>query len=52
MIFFAITFTNVTVPQWWGNVGVFETLDAGYVAVRKMVNGEEGEYFGPRVGGW
>ena len=26
VIFFAITLPNVTIPQWWGNVGVFETL--------------------------
>jgi OPT family oligopeptide transporter len=25
VIFFAILFPNVTVPQWWGNVSVFET---------------------------
>jgi len=26
VIFFAITFPNVAIPNWWGNVGVFETL--------------------------
>ena len=25
IIFFAITFPDVNIPQWWGNVGVFET---------------------------
>lgn len=25
VIFFAITFPNVTIPQWWGNVAVFNT---------------------------
>jgi OPT family oligopeptide transporter len=45
VIFFAITLPGVTVPQWWGNVGVFETVDASYVAVRKWV--ADGETFGP-----
>lgn len=26
IIFFAITLPDVTIPQWWGNVGAFETL--------------------------
>ena len=26
VIFFAITLPNVTIPQWWGNVDVFNTL--------------------------
>ncbi|CZR64334.1 related to small oligopeptide transporter, OPT family [Phialocephala subalpina] len=52
IIFFAITLPNVTIPQWWGNVGVYNTLDASYDAVRKMVNATAGEYFGPRAGGW
>lgn len=26
VIFFAITLPNVTIPQWWGNVGVFNTM--------------------------
>jgi hypothetical protein len=25
IIFFAITLPNVTIPQWWGNVDVYET---------------------------
>jgi hypothetical protein len=25
IIFFAITLPNVTIPQWWGNVAVYET---------------------------
>jgi hypothetical protein len=25
VIFFAITLPNVTIPQWWGNVAVYET---------------------------
>jgi OPT family oligopeptide transporter len=25
VVFFAITLPNVTIPQWWGNVAVFET---------------------------
>lgn len=26
IVFFAITLPNVTIPQWWGNVGIYETL--------------------------
>lgn len=26
IVFFAITLPNVTIPQWWGNVAVYETL--------------------------
>ncbi|KAI1342960.1 OPT family small oligopeptide transporter [Xylariaceae sp. FL0016] len=45
VIFFAITFPDVTIPQWWGNVGVFETADALYTATLKTV--ADGEIFGP-----
>jgi OPT family oligopeptide transporter len=45
IIFFAITLPNVTIPQWWGNVKVFETLDATYEAVLKTV--PPGGTFGP-----
>ncbi|TVY81115.1 Sexual differentiation process protein isp4 [Lachnellula suecica] len=45
IIFFAITLPNVTIPQWWGNVAVYETTDATYSAVRKVV--ADGETFGP-----
>ncbi|KAK5050578.1 hypothetical protein LTR84_003860 [Exophiala bonariae] len=45
VVFFAITLPNVTVPQWWGNVQVFETLDYLGMARRKTV--AEGETFGP-----
>lgn len=52
VIFFAFTLPNVTAPQWWGNVAVFETLDASYDAVRKTVTGVGEDYFGPRMGNW
>jgi hypothetical protein len=45
VIFFAITLPGVNVPSWWGNVGVFETVDAMYIVVRKTV--ADGETFGP-----
>lgn len=45
VVFLAITFPGVTVPQWWGNVAVFETLDATSAATLKTV--AEGETFGP-----
>lgn len=47
VIFFAITLPEVTVPQWWGNVAVFETMDAMGTATRKTVAG--GETFGPKI---
>ena len=30
IIFFAITLPDVTIPQWWGNVDVFNTLVSTY----------------------
>ncbi|ETS74101.1 hypothetical protein PFICI_13967 [Pestalotiopsis fici W106-1] len=45
VIFFAITLPGVDIPQWWGNVDVFNTLDAGYNAWLKTV--PDGETFGP-----
>lgn len=47
IIFFALTLPEVDVPQWWGNVKVFETLDATGAAIRKTV--AEGQTFGPKV---
>ena len=45
VIFLAITLPNATVPQWWGNVQVFETMDSMGTAIRKTV--ADGETFGP-----
>ncbi|KAJ6084307.1 hypothetical protein N7486_011107 [Penicillium sp. IBT 16267x] len=45
VIFFAITFPGVAVPNWWGNTAPFETMDALYTAIRKTVSG--GDTFGP-----
>jgi OPT family small oligopeptide transporter len=45
VIFFAITLPGVSAPQWWGNVGVFNTLDYNMTAYRKTV--APGETFGP-----
>ncbi|KAJ5895399.1 hypothetical protein N7495_007090 [Penicillium taxi] len=47
IIFFAITLPGVSVPSWWGNVAVFETMDSLYTAVRKTVTA--GETFGPKT---
>jgi hypothetical protein len=46
VIFFALTLPGVSAPAWWGNVGVFNTLDYNMTAYRKTV--AEGETFGPR----
>ncbi|KAI2633112.1 OPT family small oligopeptide transporter [Hypomontagnella submonticulosa] len=45
IVFFAITLPGVTIPQWWGNVDVFNTADASYTAWLKTV--PDGETFGP-----
>ncbi|KAF2162461.1 hypothetical protein M409DRAFT_69069 [Zasmidium cellare ATCC 36951] len=45
VVFLAITLPNATVPQWWGNVGVFDTKDYLGTALRKTVVG--GQKFGP-----
>lgn len=45
VVFLAITLPNATVPQWWGNVVVFNTKDALGTALRKTVVG--GQKFGP-----
>ncbi|KAJ6018022.1 hypothetical protein N7451_001401 [Penicillium sp. IBT 35674x] len=45
VIFFAITFPGVAVPNWWGNTAPFETMDSLYTAIRKTVSG--GDTFGP-----
>ncbi|KAL1852830.1 hypothetical protein VTK73DRAFT_9128 [Phialemonium thermophilum] len=45
IVFFAITFPEVTIPQWWGNVDVFNTADASYTAILKFVG--QNETFGP-----
>ncbi|KAI1077261.1 OPT family small oligopeptide transporter [Whalleya microplaca] len=45
VIFFAITLPNVTIPQWWGNVDVFNNVDSSYTGWLKTV--AEGETFGP-----
>ncbi|KAF2202425.1 small oligopeptide transporter [Delitschia confertaspora ATCC 74209] len=47
VVFFAIVLPGVEIPQWWGNVKVFETLDYLNTAYRKTVG--EGETFGPTV---
>ncbi|RYP71809.1 hypothetical protein DL769_004615 [Monosporascus sp. CRB-8-3] len=45
VVFFAITLPGVEIPQWWGNVDVFNTLDATRQAMFKTV--AEGDTFGP-----
>ncbi|KAI0009733.1 OPT family small oligopeptide transporter [Xylariaceae sp. FL0662B] len=45
VIFFAITLPGVTIPQWWGNVDVFNNVDSSSTGWLKTV--AEGETFGP-----
>jgi hypothetical protein len=44
IIFFAITLPQVSAPQWWGNVTVFETMDATMTAIRKTCKHSNGQY--------
>ncbi|ORY61765.1 OPT family small oligopeptide transporter [Pseudomassariella vexata] len=45
VVFFAITLPDVTIPQWWGNVDVYNTMDSSFTAVLRTV--PEGGTFGP-----
>ncbi|RYP64832.1 hypothetical protein DL769_006507 [Monosporascus sp. CRB-8-3] len=45
VIFFALYLSSATPPQWFGNVGVFGTLDQKGEAVKSFV--EEDQTFGP-----
>ncbi|KAF2709991.1 small oligopeptide transporter [Pleomassaria siparia CBS 279.74] len=47
VIFFAITFKDYPIPQWWGNIKPYETKDYLYTAYRKTV--DEGKTFGPAI---
>ncbi|KAL3424561.1 OPT family small oligopeptide transporter [Phlyctema vagabunda] len=47
LIFFAITYPDVTLPQWWGNTAPYKTMDSLYTAIRKTV--ADGDTFGPKV---
>lgn len=47
LIVLTISLTNTAAPNWWGNVGALETMDALDTAVKKIVN--PGEFFGPRT---
>ena len=38
VIFFAITFPNVDIPQWWGNVDVFNTAVSNILTSAKRVS--------------
>jgi OPT family oligopeptide transporter len=45
VVFFAIQYKEVQVPDWWGNNVPYTTMDYLYTAVRKTV--AKGETFGP-----
>lgn len=38
IVFFAITLPGVTIPQWWGNVDVYETLVSTVVTFIEKLN--------------
>ncbi|KAI2633350.1 OPT family small oligopeptide transporter [Xylaria nigripes] len=45
IVFFGIILPGVTIPQWWGNVDVFKTVDSAFMSVLKTV--PKGGTFGP-----
>ncbi|KAI1320431.1 small oligopeptide transporter [Xylariaceae sp. FL0255] len=47
IVFFTLYLTGATAPQWYGNVGVYETLDQSSAAIKSFV--AAGETFGPSV---
>lgn len=47
VIFFTLYLTSTSSPSWWGNVGVYKTLDFSNKAITKHLN--PGETFGPSV---
>ncbi|RKF53705.1 Sexual differentiation process protein isp4 [Golovinomyces cichoracearum] len=44
-IFFTLSLTNVTPPQWFGNVDIYKTMDQTNTAIRKTLG--PGEKIGP-----
>lgn len=44
VIVLAISVTGTSAPQWWGNVGALETMDALDTAIQKVL--EPGQTFG------
>lgn len=50
LIFFTITLTNTTIPQWFGNVGVWETMDMMGEAIQTTI--PVGTTFGPKTWKW
>lgn len=45
IIVLTISLTNTNYPQWWGNVGAFDTMDYLGTAISKVL--PSGETFGP-----
>ncbi len=45
IIFFTLSLTGQTAPQWWGNVAALSTLDAEDAAIQIVM--QPGETFGP-----
>lgn len=45
VIVLTISLTGTKAPDWWGNTGAFETMDATYSAISKTL--ADGETFGP-----
>ena len=50
IVFFAIFLPAKSVPQWWGNVDVYNTVDQTGESWRKTL--ADGEIFGPPKGTW
>ena len=52
VIFFCIQLPGKAMPDYWGTTIVSRTLDGAGAAIRKVVDAENGEYFGPRTWKW
>lgn len=50
LVFLTISLTDTNVPQWWGNVAVWETLDQTGEAIQTMLS--PGQTFGPKNWKW
>lgn len=50
LIFFTITLTNTDIPQWWGNVDIWNTMDMTDTAIQKIL--PTGQTFGPKSWNW
>ena len=51
-LFFCVQLPGAGMPEYWGTSIVGRTVDGAGAAIRKVVDVEAGEYFGPRTWKW